>query len=94
MTYRPAVAYETMGTDTARTPLGAIVRVLGRAGLSYVGREGPIEIDSEMLTNPMTVAIYLPSIVSPFQPTEEVLTDLLGALDHLGFSVQMIGELR
>ena len=86
--------YETIGTDAARTPTGAIVRVLGREGLSYATSDGAIEIDAEMLATPMAVAIYPASMVSPFLPAEEVLTDLLGALDHLGFAVQIIGTLR
>lgn len=84
--------YETLGTDAARTPLGATVRVLGRAGLRYETPEGGIEISSELLATPMAIAVYPSSIVSPFRPAEQVLTDLVGALDHLGFSVRLIGQ--
>jgi hypothetical protein len=86
--------YVTLDPNTVLAPSGATVGLLGRAGIRYTTTDGAVEVDSEMLAPPMTIAVYPGSIVSPFTPPNDVLAEILGALDHLGFTVQLIGQLR
>lgn len=86
--------YESVGPNAVRAPSGAVITVLGRAGVRYVTADEAIDIDSEMLAPEMTIAVYPGSIVSPLVSPDEVLREALGALRHLGFTIELIGSLR
>jgi hypothetical protein len=86
--------YVSIDPNTVLTPSGATVRLVGRAGIRYTTSDGSISVNSEMLSPPMMIGIWPGSIVSPVRPPQLVLADVLGALDHLGFTVQLIGELK
>jgi hypothetical protein len=85
--------YETLGPNVVRAPSGAVITLLGRVGVRYATRDGAIDIDSEMLAPEMTIAVYPGSIVSPLTSPDDVLSETLGALRQLGFTVELIGSL-
>ncbi len=85
--------YETVGPNAVRAPSGALITVLGRAGVRYATSDGAIDIDSEMLAPEMTIAVYPGSIASPLISPDVVLAETLGALRWLGFAVELIGSL-
>jgi hypothetical protein len=85
--------YESQGPNAVRAPSGAVITLLGRAGLRYTTSEGSIDVDSEMLAPEMAIAVYPGSIVSPLIPPDQVLSETVGALRHLGFTVELIGTL-
>jgi hypothetical protein len=87
------VEYQSLRPNAVRAPSGAVISLLGRAGLRYTTDEGSVDIDSEMLAPEMAIAVYPGSIVSPLIPSDQVLSETLGALRHLGFTVELIGEL-
>jgi hypothetical protein len=70
-----------------------VISLLSRAGLRYTTSEGTIDVDSEMLAPEMSIVVYPGSIVSPFIPPDQVLSETLGALRYLGFTVEVIGTL-
>lgn len=85
--------YESLGPNAARAPSGAVITLRGRAGVRYTTSDGAIDVDSEMLAPEMTIAVYPRSIVSPLVPPDQVLSEVLGALRHLGFTVELIGTI-
>ena len=85
--------YESLGPNAVRAPSGAVITLRGRAGVRYTTSDGAIDVDSEMLAPEMTIAVYPRSIVSPLIPRDQVLSEALGALRHLGFTVELIGTI-
>lgn len=86
--------YLSLGPNAVRTPSGGIVELLGRAGIRYSHADVAVEVDSEMLAPPMSIAIYAHSIPSASGLSSLfVLEEVAAALMWLGFKVEVIGEL-
>jgi hypothetical protein len=71
---------------------GHSIEILSRAGLRVHLGDATIEIDSEMLDPPMSIAIYPETIpeASP-TPAAEIFDEVIKGLEWAGFSVQVIG---
>ncbi len=86
--------YEHVGPNRVRTPSGSELELVGRAGLVLYRDGERLEVDSEMLDPPMTIAVYVRSVPSfAAVPARSVLDEIVAALKWMGFTVELIGAL-
>jgi hypothetical protein len=83
--------FSQQGPNHISSSTGHTIEILGRAGLRVNLGDAMIEIDSEMLQPPMSIAIYSASIpdASP-TPAAEIPDEVIKGLEWAGFSVEVI----
>lgn len=84
--------YEILDPNRVRTPMGSELELLSRAGMVFYRDGERLEVDSEMLDPPMSIAVYARSIHAlPTTPARLILDEIVGALTWMGFTIELIG---
>ena len=91
----PMFEFSQQGPNHISSSTGHSIEILGRAGLRVDLGDATIEIDSEMLNTPMSIAMYPASIPEATPtPAPDILHEVIKGLEWAGFGVEVIGVVR
>ena len=80
-----------IGPNNIASSSGHTIETLDRAGICVALPEGSLEIDSEMLSSPMSLVIYRNSVPNNLSlPASVLLDEIVQGLKWAGFSVELI----
>ena len=83
--------FTQVSTNVIGSSSGRTIQLLGRAGLRVTLDGDVVDVNSEMLASPMSIAIYsnsIPTEVSARVP--DLLDEVVAGLKWAGFTVQLV----
>jgi hypothetical protein len=83
--------FQKVGPNSARCGSGFTVTWRPSGGVDYSDANGTVRVDSELLVNPSRILVYPRSgglKTMTDRRAEEILTDVIRALEYLGHQVE------